>query len=183
MIGPLPAGAHAFIDDISPDGKYALYFQDKLYAVPLSPDQGPAWLIEPSEYTFLGMFSPDGKWVVYMAGNPTQTQIFVQRFPNAGPRKQISSGGSSMPVWRADGKEILYLGADNQIWSVPVDLARGEFGAATPLFPVKAPPLTRVTRIYAATRDGSRIVFNQLVGQPESKVIDVAIDWETGLRK
>ena len=87
-----------------------------------------------------------------------------------------------MPFWRADGKEILFL-KDDKLWSVPVNLARGEFGEPVPLFEVKVPPLTRVTRVYAATADGSRILFNQLLEQPESKVIDVAVDWEAGLRK
>jgi len=107
----------------------------------------------------------------------------VQRFPDAGPRKQISNSGGVMPFWRDDGKEILYLSDDHYLWSVPVDLARGEFGTAKPLFAVKPPPLTRVTRIYAATRDGSRILFAQQADQPDAKTIHIAVDWEAGIRK
>jgi serine/threonine protein kinase len=180
VLGRLPLGYPSFIDDISPDGKTLLFWQETLKVVPVGTAAGEPADLEPSDRTFLGMFSPDGHWVVYQAGAPSQ--IFVQRFPQAGLRRQISSAGGGMPFWRDDGKEILFL-SDDHIWSVSADPARGEFGTAQRLFAVKAPPLTRVTRVYAATRDGSRILFNQLVDQPESKAIDVAVDWEAGLKR
>jgi serine/threonine protein kinase len=182
VIGRLPGGSTpGFVDDISPDRKHLLYWQETIHVVPLGADAKAPWQLEPSDRTWAGMFSPDGNWVVYQGGNPWQ--IFVQRFPTAGPRKQISTANGRMPFWRGDGKEILYLGEDDRLWSVTVDLPRGEFGEAKPLFKVSPPPMTRVTRIYAATRDGSRILFSQVVAQPESKTIDVAADWEAGLKK
>ena len=180
-LGPIPDAYPGFLDDISPDGKHLLYWQETLYVVPLGPDAKAPWVLEPNDQTFLGMFSPDGKWVVYQAG--TSLQVFVQKFPVAETRKQISTNGGSMPFWRDDGKEILYLGEDHKLWSVAVDPARGEFRPAVPLFPVRVPPSTRVTRIYAATRDGSRILFDQPVEQPESRAINLAVDWEAGIRK
>jgi hypothetical protein len=182
VISPVPDGFPTFIDDISPDLKQLLYWQETLFIVPLGQPAAPPVPLEASDRTFLGMFSPDGRWVVYQSGS--SKQVFVQKFPDAGQRKQISEGaGGSMPFWRDDGKEILYLSEDHHLWSVPVNLARGEFGAARRLFAVKPPPLTRVTRIYAATRDGSRILFSQIVDQPESEAINVAVDWEAGIRK
>ena len=179
-LSPMPDSTPSFIDDISPDHRFLLYWHDTLYVVPLGADARQPWLLEPSDLTWVGSFSPDGRWVVYHAGSPKQ--VFVQRFPEPGPRKQISVSPGGMPFWRDDGKEILYLGEDHKLWSVPVDPARDQFGPARALFAVKAPPLTRATRIYAATRDGSRILFSQLIEQPESKTIDVAVNWAAGLK-
>jgi len=181
VLREVPDGFPGCLDDLSPDGKHLLFWQDTLSVVPLGPDSKGTWPLEASDRTFLGMFSPDGKWVVYQSSNARQ--VVVQRFPDAGPRKQISNSGGVMPFWRDDGKEILYLSDDHYLWSVPVDLARGEFGTAKPLFAVKPPPLTRVTRIYAATRDGSRILFAQQADQPDAKTIHIAVDWEAGIRK
>jgi hypothetical protein len=180
-IGRIPDGFPSFVDDVSPDGKYVLYWNDTLFVVPLGTAAKPPRMLEIDERTFAGMFSPDGGWVVYLAGNPHQ--VFEQRFPDGGPRRQISVTSARMPFWRGDGREILYLGDDSRIWSVPVNLARGEFGTPAPLFQVRSPPLTRVTRSFGATRDGSRILFSQLIEQPESKAINVAIDWEAGIQK
>ena len=81
-------------------------------------------------------FSPDGRWIVYQV--PGQNGgIYVQPFPGPGLRKQIASVGE-YPVWRRDGKEIVYL-AEYRVWSVRVDTSDGAFRAAAPepLFSVR----------------------------------------------
>ena len=64
--------------------------------------------------------------------------IYVQPFSGFGLRKQISNG--RYPMWRRDGKEIVYYDQD-RIWSVRVDTAGGELRAAAPepLFPAAGP--------------------------------------------
>src|SRR5262249_2378559 len=55
---------------------------------------------------------------VYAIRQQGSEGVFVQAFPGPSLRKQVTSGGS-FPVWRKDGKEIVYLrGAE--IWSVHI---------------------------------------------------------------
>jgi Tol biopolymer transport system component len=56
-------------------------------------------------------FSPDGKWVAYMAGQ----EVYVRPFPAnpSGGKWQISSGGgNNYPIWSRNGRELFYQGPD-----------------------------------------------------------------------
>src|SRR5262249_40608089 len=58
-----------------------------------------------------GTFSPDGRWVTYASGNPSdQTSgIYVQPFPPSGAKFLISVGTPvTNPFWSPDGKELYY---------------------------------------------------------------------------
>ena len=98
------------------------------------------------------------------------------------------SGGGESPVWGKDGKEILYLDRE-RIWSIPVDTSSGEFrvGTAAPLFPVRSMEGARRVRgimQLAASRDGSRIYYQQPVEQPsDSDVIHIRMGWEHAVNR
>ena len=99
----------------------------------------------------------------------------MQAFPISGPRRQISAGGGAMPYWRADGKEIIYLGTDSLVYSVRLDPAHGEFQRPERLFAVRTSPNSLEFFNLAVTRDGSRILFSHAIDQPESRMINVAL--------
>jgi len=155
----------------APNGTLLTRANNTLQLAPIEGDRTPRPLFASNEQTSQGAFSPDGHWVVYVAF-PSE-ELFVQAFPISGSRKQISSGGGSMPYWRRDGHEIVYLGPGNCIYSVRLDAARGQFSAPERLFAVRSAPNSSEHTTLAVTRDGSRILFNQALDQPESRVIDV----------
>ena len=115
---------------------------------------------------------PRARWNVYQVAGQ-DSGIYVQEFPGPGLRKQIATAGE-YPVWRKDGKEILYL-ESNRIWSVPMDVSgpQPRAGTAVALFSVR--PVSRVLDVspLAVSRDGSRIYFPQTVEQPDSDVIHI----------
>ncbi len=139
-------------------------------------------VIETGEWAWNTRFSPDGRWIVFQVVGQDRG-IYVQEFPGPGLRKHVTSSGE-YPVWRKDGKEIVYLDA-NRIWSVPVDTSGGEFRAGMPtaLFPVR--PVGRVLDVsnLAVSRDGSRIYFPQAVEQPDSDVIHIRMGWENAAQR
>ena len=87
------------------------------------------------------------------------------------------------PVWRKDGREIVYLDGHQgrtYIWSVPVAAPGGEVRAGTPspLFPARLPATTfGDLNFLAVSRDGSRFYIPQAVEQRESEVIHVHMGW------
>jgi len=170
QLGKVPAMT---LLDIAPDGTLLGMIHNTLHVVQPERDRTPRPLLASEEQTRQGAFSPDGHWVVYASA--LAQELFVQAFPISGPRRQISTSGGAMPYWRGDGKEILYLGADNWVYSVRSDPARGEFQPPERLFAVRIAPNSPNHFTLAATRDGSRILFDQAIDQPESRVINVAL--------
>jgi hypothetical protein len=175
------------LEDVSMDGKVVLFthgsFADAVFAVRVDGTGNervdtPVVQKAGDDLVWNTRFSPDGRWIVYQV--PGQNGgIYVQPFPGPGLRKQIASAGE-FPVWRKDGKEIVYL-AQYRVWSVRVDTSDGEFRTAAPepLFSVR-PSATRVGDVsqLAVSRDGSRIYFPQGVEQPDADVIHVRMGWD-----
>ena len=96
----------------------------------------------------------------------TGAGTYVQPYPGPGLQKQVTSRGN-YPVWRKDGKEIVYLDeyqGRNYIWSVPLTVRGNELqaGAPSPLFPARLPATTfGDLNFLAASRDGSRFYIPQ----------------------
>jgi WD40-like Beta Propeller Repeat len=79
-------------------------------------------------------FSPDGRWVAFVSGLSSQSDVYVQEFP-AGARHQVSTAGGTNPRWRRDGKELFYVGLDGKLMTVATKLGSGfEYESAKPLF-------------------------------------------------
>jgi hypothetical protein len=111
-------------------------------------------------------------------GQTGESAVYVQSVSGPSLPRQIADRGS-FPVWRADGKEILYLRRQKDgasIWSVRVEGpgAALRFGKPELLFSAAVPMgLNSGSRPLAVNRDGSRIYFLQSVEQPQSGLIQV----------
>jgi hypothetical protein len=183
-----------FAQDISPDGKALLLNRGALDTAvfSLSLDglqKEPKSLPQTGETISHARFSPDGHWIVYTAsaagserGKIYTDGVYVQQYPGPGLRKPVTSRGN-YPVWRKDGKEIVYLDeyqGRNYIWSVPL-AARGndlQGGTPSPLFPARLPATTfGDLNFLAVSRDGSRFYIPQALEQPDSDFIHVRVGW------
>jgi Tol biopolymer transport system component len=179
-----------FLEDITSDGKIALYSSDtngdrSVFSIRLDGTRGSRAnsVVQTGEQVLNPRFSPDGGWIVYearMADNG-RFGIFAQPFPGPGLRRQVSSNGI-YPVWRKDGKEIVYIDTkSNQVSAISVSGSGDDlrFGSPTPLF--AAPPRLNLLAPYnplAVTRDGSRIILPVALPQPEdSNVIHIKSGW------
>jgi len=72
----------------------------------------------------------------------------------------VSSNGAWLVRWRADGRELFYLGLDNILYAVPV-LGPLEFGQAKPLFRIAGAPQYGATRDFQfdVSPDGQRFIM------------------------
>jgi hypothetical protein len=131
-----------------------------------------AWtpLADTDESQVDASFSPDGRFVLYVSGR----SIYVQPFPGPGRRQLIAQNGVD-PVWRGDGKEIVFV-EGGAVWSVAVSssgaptmgIPQRLFGGVRP-----APSTVAQSQSLAVSRDGSRFFLVQGVEQPEAHVIHV----------
>jgi len=179
-------------DEVSPDGRYLLYEDhsrsaawSELWVLPLSGERKPKlYLQAEAAHLTHAAFSPDGRWVAYTSNETGIAEVFVQSFPNSGSKFQISNGGGDAPVWRSDGKELLYFGPNGSITSVRVETgATFRARTSTILFQVLSPNNSNGPRTYfALDRDGRRILVNRGAENPNQKGITLVTNWEAELK-
>jgi len=114
--------------------------------------------------------------------------VYVDSFPIAGNRRQLTVGGGMQPRWRRDGSELFYLATDQMLMAVPVT-SKGRYfdaGRATPLFRTRlltiGSQITGIGAYYDVTPDGQRFLLNgQLADQ--GPPITVVQNWTAGLNR
>jgi eukaryotic-like serine/threonine-protein kinase len=140
------------------DSSSSRTFGQAVYAMPLRGDRTPRMLADTPFIEDEVHVSPDGRWVAFHTDESGRWEVYVAAFPAFTSKRQISSGGGVQPQWRADGRELFYLGPDGSMMSVRVD-ARGELTLSTPslLFTstIAADPNTPK---YGVTADGQRFL-------------------------
>ena len=69
-----------------------------------------------------GPISPDGKWLAYTSDETGRFEVYVQTFPDPGPRVQVSQQGGAATWWTRDGRQLVFVGADlHSLWRADVE--------------------------------------------------------------
>jgi serine/threonine-protein kinase len=74
--------------------------------------------------------SPNGRWLAYTSDRTTDTEIWVQGYPDGVPIR-VSRNGGFEPQWSRDGRELFYW-QGNAMMAVAVN-TDGEFSFAAPV--------------------------------------------------
>jgi Tol biopolymer transport system component len=127
--------------------------------------------------------SPDGMWVAYASDESGALEVYVQRYPELGDKRQVSGGGGGQPQWRGDQRELFYLAADRAITAVEVDTSAGiAFGTPRALFRASLAGNPADARdLYAATADGSKFLLTGPAEETSARPITVIVDWAAGV--
>ena len=184
--------------DWSPDGRLLLVVE----GAPNRTFGGDLWLLrtdggkgERKLIPFLttpareydAQFSPDGRWIAYVSEESGPRHVYVAGYSRDAPEKgptskwQISTTNGTLPRWRADGRELFYLGADNRMMAASVSV-RGDVltvDSVRPLFTVNAP---LGGGSYDVAPDGQRFLVNAFSEQ-EQAPLSLVVNWTTLVRK
>ncbi len=179
----------------SADGRFIAYTVSgafprtyDVWVLPLFGDRKPVPLLQSEFFEASAVFSPDGRWIAYSTDESGESNVYVQSFPGAGEKQQVSRDGGGQPAWRADGKELFYLGADGSLMAVPVNTSdHFEAGVPQTLFPTGA-RLNDFGRfgddgqVYAVTKDGTRFL---VIGPRKSDAapLTVVLNWTAAIQK
>jgi WD40-like Beta Propeller Repeat len=179
VLGRISWNTPSIFMDLSPDRRSLLVTCGNIGPLCVSTLSDDGVFGEPVQITsskdphFDASFSPDGRSIVYSIRG---SGVYVQPFPGPGRRVEIAANGED-PVWRRDGKEILYVERLSAVMSVSVSGMSGtlSLGAPQKLFDGLRRPLSSVvrSRSLGVSGDGSRIFWAQGVEQPEVGVINV----------
>jgi Tol biopolymer transport system component len=132
---------HAHLRDWLPDGKaIILEVQDPKTGTDIwrldlgeKPTATPYLQTEFNERN--SRLSPDGRWVVYNSDESGKEEVYIQSFPAAGAKVQVSSKGGDQPAWARNGKSVFYRG-ENAIQEVSFESSpRLAVGKPRVLFP------------------------------------------------
>jgi Tol biopolymer transport system component len=177
----------------SRDGDFVLYntipAPADIFAVDITApmkDRVPVPLVT-SEFNDVNpRFSPDGTAFAYASNDSGLYQIYVQPF-DRDPERRAAAGrvmvsrngaGTGGAVWRADGKELFYIAADQMLMSV-------EMATTQPLRPLApSKPLFKVPQgilFFDVSNDGRRF----LMAVPSVGVVappfKVVLNWTSAL--
>lgn len=130
---------------------------------------------------FEARLSPDGRWIAYATDRSGRFEVEVTSFPHATQRYSVSIDGGGYPRWRADGKELFFLSADNRLMSVSfAGGAPPAIGKPSALFEVRLvahPDRGSFAEYeYDVTADGSRFLVNRLIS-PADGSLSIIVNW------
>jgi len=195
LLSPLPKAPL----DWSRDGRLLLYSsQDPktgtdLWALPMTGERTPFVVLQTRFDETEGQFSPDGRWLAYVSNESGRDEIYVQAFPDAGGKWQISASGGLQPRWRRDGQELFFVAPDNRLMAAPIRVAPGtkalQVGAPVPLFTTKlatgvniVPAGFQARAQYAVAADG-RFLMNIFSDERVTAPITIVQNWTVGLKQ
>jgi eukaryotic-like serine/threonine-protein kinase len=176
------------LGDWSPDGAEFVYTRIDgaasfdLWIARASDGAGRPLLATPAN-EMQARISPDGSWVAYASDESGSLEVYVQRYPALGEKRQVSIGGGGQPQWRADQHELFYLSADRAVSAVAVDTSAGiAFGTPRALFRASVAGNPADARdLYAAAADGSKFLLESSVEAATERPITVIVDWAAGM--
>jgi Tol biopolymer transport system component len=189
------APAVAYPTSVSRDGLWLMYMsvnprtKEDLWIAPLKADgagKPEPFLVTDNKETD-GAISPDGRSVAYVSDESGASNVYVRSFPSTGGRKwQVSTAGGYQPRWRGDGKELFYISPSGQLMSVDItpgiDSAPGRPAILfqTAIFGGGA---TVNNWYWDVTADGQRFLINTVVGTAEPSMLNVVLNWQSGLSR
>jgi serine/threonine protein kinase len=182
----------------SPDGKTLAFVElvsDSNWDLwTFSRDSGTSALLAGGDDSqFGGVFSPDGKWLVYTDSHGA-FGIHAQPFPPTGVNRQITQDGEAWPVWTAGGQIFFRLrvdgGAPNQLRSLDVTSSDGFTFRNPRSLQLPSALIYQNYRGYDVTRNGEKFVI--IIPEEKDKKastpaaaprIDVVLNWFEELKQ
>jgi Tol biopolymer transport system component len=175
--------------DWSRDGKHLLFVslgQDTsfdLWALPMAGERKPFPVARTRFAEYFGTFSPDARYVTYPSDESGRGEVYVQEFPEARNKWQVSTNGGTEPFWSGSGREIFYLAPGERVMAVPVKTAATTFEAGAPRLLFQTRFANAIARAhFRPTPDGQRFLVLAPPRQETVLPTTVVLNWTSGIR-
>jgi Tol biopolymer transport system component len=178
-----------FVTDWSRDGAYVIFTSRgldtgfDLWALPMTGDRKPFPLRKTKFGESNASVSPDGRFLAFQSNESGRVEVYVQEFPAAKSKWQVSPDGGREPFWRADGRELYYRAPDAKLMAVPVEKS-ATFTAGTPhaLFQARF-ALATVRGLYRPAPDGQRFLTLAPLGRGAMQPATVILNWTSAIQQ
>jgi eukaryotic-like serine/threonine-protein kinase len=187
------------VTDWSPDGRFLIYALNRdVWALPVGPDSDesrkPVPVVQGPRSDFGAYVSPDGRWVAYISDETGRQELYVQPFrpgqavatsDSIGGKWMVSRGTRGFARWRADGRELLFIGADRALMAVDLASTPTTFKASAPreLFQLPEAFLAMSPNpgtVADVTRDHQRLLL--LMPSETRQELLAVVNWHEGVR-
>jgi len=188
---PAPTLGNILAAEWTPDGRYlSLSTGGASSDIWLLPAEGTAQTrklisLVKTQFNERGTrFPSSGKFFAYTSDESGKDEAYVRPFDpqtgtSPGGQWMISRGGGVSPHWRADGKEMFYVGPDGAMMSVEIDMTNGfQPGVPKQLF-----KLPGEVRFWDVTRDGQKFLIPVPAAAADSAPYNVIVNWTSTLKK
>ena len=181
LVAPLPW--NSYVEDWSSDGRFAAVTTPTGIEI-VERDTGKTSMF----FKKVGgapvdeaAFSPDGRWLALMSADSGRAEVYLHPFPGEGPRRKVSTSGGSSPKWRADGRELYYIGLDGAIMATEIEPGPdARIGIPRLLFRTTVVVNSLVDQ-YDAASDGQRFLVLEPSGTRAQAPIRVIANWPSTL--
>jgi serine/threonine protein kinase len=175
--------------DWSRDGRYLIeeVFDPKskrdVWVLPLFGDRKPFPYLQTEFNERDPKLSPNGRWLAYTSDETKRSEVYVESFPTATGKWQVSTKGGGLPVWSRDGKELFFIGEDGMMTAAEVNGVGAKFEAGTPqpLFQTRLAN-NADSRLFDVSKEG-RFLIPTAALQGASAPVTVVVNWTAGLKK
>jgi len=174
--------------DWSKDGRYLIEEVQNtaktgfdIWVLPLFGDKKPVPYLQTESNERMARLSPDGRWMVYTSDESKQDEVYIQTFPSAGGKLQISRNGGTNPVWSKDGRALFYLSGDRKLMAVDVKGSDGSLKSGVPMALFDIPQGTN-NPTFDVSKDG-RFLIPVGTGQSTANSLSMVINWQAGLTR
>ena len=180
-----PSGAVHIPGDWHPDGMRIAYEKtdsvtaSDVWILPLTGERTPTAFVKTRFNETAPRFSPDGRWIAYVSDEAGERDVYVRPFPGPGEAHRISTGGGSHPRWRRDGKELFYV-VGQRVMAVPVSTTASFHAEVAKVLFDRKP--ARIIDFDVAA-DGQSFLINSEVSGPETKPMNIVVNWMAALKK
>jgi len=105
---------HTHVRDWTPDGRSLIievgdpYMGSDIWRLDLGSPPSAKVFLQTQFNERCSRLSPDGHWLAYQSDESGRGEIYVQSFPQAGYKVQVSTVGGDQPVWSRDGQRIFF---------------------------------------------------------------------------
>ena len=179
----------------SSDGEVLLYgATDGLRAFrPKAPSSGATSndtliMKVPAGVTSIGRanFSPDGRWIVYMAAASDGAYAYVSPFPvGVGGHRKITNESVNSPVWRRDEIFLTSVSGNLQVLGIRTQPAPDWTNPTTLFTFLGVTAAAQGTTNYDITRDGKQIllIISDDQTRGESQEVQIVLNWYEELKR
>ena len=154
------------LQDVSPDGRFVVYMisgkdgRFELWVLPMFGNRQPFPFLQTAFNNSQAQISPDGRWIAYTSNEAGRDEVFVQSFPVAGSKYQVSREGGAQPRWKRSGGELFYLAPDQFRWPCLYQHHPLRMGRPVALFERGSVPGTAGTAVRRATTTADLATFS-----------------------
>ncbi len=168
-----PDGRSLLVAAVSRSTDQATETSWDLWTVPLAGGAAPTPYLKTPAFERHARFSPDGRWVAWEVFDSGRVDIYIDAYPVPGHRVQVSAGTGGGVMWGRDGRELLYMDAQGDLVSLPLEFAGDEVRLGRPVRLFRVPD--GVTGFE--TRDGEHFLVSYPSGADSGTSLQLVLNW------